>query len=356
MWASAAGLGLTTIRLTTMKETCNHNPDLRGKTYLVTCQATPIDLYLFFRLTALGAKVVFATPDVEAAECIVKDIRREHWEMLMPEPKLEYYRVDFDNLEEVEGFAVSFMSQYRQLDCIIHNLDYISLDRLPKKQGIDSIQAINYISPAYMTLLLEPILSHTRESRVVHLTSKPGKIGILGYFTPNYDDLFSQEVKDVNFSPKTEYMSSKYNTLAFTKGLQMHYENKNIKTKAVSANSEVPRTMILKNVGFFKYFWRMGTPLWVISSRNYQELAQNLLYASVMPYDQLKGGQYYSNCKEANANYGDWEKLWEKTTNFVRNLNPGNNTLIEQLPSKLNSSLDVALKNTHTELTETKSV
>ena len=355
-YGAAAGLGFAAIRLITMKNSCNYSPDLQGKTYMITCQATVIDEYIIKKLVELGARVIFVAPSAEAAELTIADIRRDQWENLKPEPKLDYYRVDFDNLEEVEGFTKSFMSQHRNLDAIIHNVDYVSFEYKLNKQGINSIQTFNYISPAYMACLLEPLLSKTKESRVINLTSKTDKMGIFGYFSPNYDDLFSQEVKDVNFSVRREHISSKYNTLAFTKGLQQHYENKSIKTKAVSVNSGFLRTNILKNEGFFRLFWNLGTPIWFFSSRHHSKYAQNVLYASLMPYDQLKGGQYYSNCKEANASYGDWEKVWEKTTNFVRNLNPNNYTLIEQLPVKSTNSLDVDLNNIQAELSETKSL
>ena len=316
---SAAGLGLLGCRYYFGGEQNTYTTTMRGRKILITGNPDGVATEIVRDLANRGAFIYWYNHDSKKVRRNISDLAKLSYYLNKEDPYVEYHKLDPTNSTDVKSVADSLKEQSIIIDVLINvPYDYNSDSQTHGLNSRSEATLRNLKAPIDMLEQMHPLLHMSGEGRVINLVpylrDEPVKDGM-----PNYDDLFSQEVKDVNFSEFIEDTSKAILALTKCQQDQMHVLNRHIKVVAVNPGMTRDRLVRTYMPSFVTgRMYDLMTILAVPFAKSDKEAAQTALYAIMKPWHEIKGGQYYSNCKEANANYGDWEKLWEKTTNFVR--------------------------------------
>jgi len=135
----------------------------------------------------------------------------------------------------------------------------------------------------------------------------------------NFDDINSTK----SYSPQGAYGNSKLANVLFSRELNKRLESKGI--KSVSLHPGVVLTEIWRHAEetwYLKIALALSSPLRYYMSKNALQGAQTSIYCAVCDFDELKGGEYYADCKPDKMNKEARNdefanKLWEVSEELV---------------------------------------
>ena len=141
------------------------------------------------------------------------------------------------------------------------------------------------------------------QARIVNVSS------VMSKFINNYDgDIdFKEYFKTSNkgYFDWMQYTRSKLGVVLYTAGLQQVLDKKGIKTKAVSLHPGAISSELMSTMHPAIYFcYRAFFPLAWCFMKNCAEGSQTTLFCSYMPYEDLVGCEYYSDCRLAGKSLG----------------------------------------------------
>ena len=140
-----------------------HNPDMRGKTVVITGGTDGIGKETVIRLAKLGAKVIFTGRSESKARDVLKSVPQES--------DVEFKRVDQSNLIEIKEFADYLFSKIDKIDVLMNNAGLMSSKFKRSQQNIEFTMAVNHFAHFYLTDLLLPLLKKPEQSRIVNTAS-----------------------------------------------------------------------------------------------------------------------------------------------------------------------------------------
>ena len=291
-------------------------PDMQNKVVLVTGGNAGIGKETARLLYQLNATVIITGRDKAKAQAFLEELP-----MHTPKrPKMKFYPVDFSDLESVKQFADIIKSKYKKIDILVNNAGCVSYTHRLSKQGIEFTMAVNHVAPVYLTSLLINLLADAkREARVVNVSSI-GQVHMKKLYKPLLEskNIWNTKInKNAESGQKYSMMGmyglSKLANVAFKRGLAKLAKTKswNLKTAALhlgTVYTDIWRTMdeiaIVKNylkpivVAVMKFFMRTEA-----------EGAATIQHLSLCPFDELKTGGYYGDCKVSDKlNEEDLEK------------------------------------------------
>jgi len=219
-------------------------------------------------------------------------------------------------MASIRAFADEFKQKYQQLHILINNAGIAMLpNRAETKDGFEAQFGTNHLGHFLLTSLLVDVLKKSAPSRVVNVSSKAN---IRGHI--NFEDLMWNQ----SYSPYRAYGQSKLANILFSKSLNQKLESSGV--KVVSLHPGVIKTELLR---YMTEAWYMKLLVAVVLSPLYyfgkstKQGAQTSIYCAICDHSELKGGEYYVDCKPAKANpeaeYDDVAKaLWENSEVLVK--------------------------------------
>lgn len=107
-----------------------------------------------------------------------------------------------------------------------------------------------------------------------------------------------------NYNPEMAYSRSKLANVLFTKALAKKLEKVNGSARVVCLHPGVVRTELTRYVltGIKKLIYKTFEFVYWIFSKSPVEGAQTTLYTVYETTENLKNGEYYSDCKQKKAN------------------------------------------------------
>lgn len=139
---------------------------LKGKNYIVTGANSGVGLETTRQLVKQGAHVMMACRNIESA----RDAARS-FETL--EGSVSFEQLDLSDLNSVRKFSEQVRKKLKKIDGLVNNAGMVSRGRLPKrtKQGYEMMFGVNHLGHFLLTESLLDIINHTKNSRIVILSS-----------------------------------------------------------------------------------------------------------------------------------------------------------------------------------------
>lgn len=308
-WKIGAGLGLVGSYQLKQYMGGTYNPyiaDMNGKVVLVTGGNSGIGAETCKELVRLGSRVIITGRDMQKAKALLKEIREAQKEAGKESDRVEFHEVDFANLHEVKSFAEKMRKEYPKLDVLVNNAG-ASYDTLHRgAQQTELTMLTNHLAPMYLTHLLLPLLKSAENSRIINVASRAHARGENNFnpfepsIQPRLQDYFFESLTEPQYKREITYNHSKLANIMFTKGLQNYIEKHNLNMKTVSLHPGVMRSPFMRGFSTFQRgMFNVMYPLMFVLMKDTHQGAQTTLATTLMPFEQLQAGGYYSDCELA---------------------------------------------------------
>ncbi len=138
--------------------------DLTGQTAVVTGAAHGMGRLAAERLADMGAHVVIADIDVEAAHRAAEEIEAATGR------RPDVVAVDLGDLDQVRAAAAAILAAEPRIDLLLNNAGTFAERFEVTTQGVERMLAVNHLGPFLLTQLLLPRLTES-QARVVFVSS-----------------------------------------------------------------------------------------------------------------------------------------------------------------------------------------
>lgn len=143
----------------------------------------------------------------------------------------EHCSADFSSLAQVARVALEFEAKHSRLDVLVNNAGLWHPERQLSADGYEDTFAVNHLAAFLLTRLLERVLTDTRDSRVVTVSSrlhiKPSSF--------DFGDLMSEHA----YEGRYVYAKSKLANVLFSNQLA-----RRLKARGVTSNSVHPGSVV----------------------------------------------------------------------------------------------------------------
>ena len=328
-------LALTTVGLVIIRQLAikyyhkrnTHSDNIKGKLVVVTGATSGVGLETVIDCFLRGATVVFLgrraqlvkeriIPNLIArvklsqpskylnAEELTQDVTDLEKGMFdldgnFSSKRLMYRKCDLADLVQVKAFADYVISLHRPVKLIFNNAGSVYGNYTTTAQGIEMTTGVNILSHYY---LVELLMTHLdKEARIVCVSSilclfvgnKIGKLDIDRVLNPSKEGYFNW----------AQYSYSKLGVNLLAAGLQKILDKKKINAKSVSLHPGVIMSgfiCTMHPIIYYSYLAFLPIP-WSFM-KTCEEGAQTSLHCALMPFAELEGGAYYSDCSKASHN------------------------------------------------------
>jgi NAD(P)-dependent dehydrogenase (short-subunit alcohol dehydrogenase family) len=292
------------------KWSVDHVPSQHGKVAIVTGANSGIGYEATLGLIKKDFEVIMACRNMKKAEQAKAKILHLH-----PKAKINLMKVDMSSLNEVKEFADQFHKQYHNLNLLINNAGIMMSPYKVTKDGFENQFATNYIGHFALTGLLLPMLTSTKGSRIVTLSSLSYKWAEI-----EFNDFHASK----GYSKTKAYGQSKRACLMFAFELQRRLSAAGYDTLSLAAHPGLSKTNL------DQYYPVLIRPLGSLFLQPAEKGALPILFAALDK--NLKGGEFIGpdgfqqmrgyptkvEADEYSNNKGVAERLWsesEKMTN-----------------------------------------
>jgi retinol dehydrogenase-12 len=273
--------------------TCTYNPDLTGKTVIVTGANSGIGLVTTSRLANMGATVIMACRNPNKADSAVQQIYAEvsktRGEMTAKQviSRIVVKELDLTSFESIRSFAQSI----EVVDVLVNNggIGFCDFSLIkPCKNATFAIEAqflSNHLGHFLLTQLLLDKLKASEDPRIVVVSS-------LAHSSAKKVELYTDKAKYDRSQP---YPSSKLANLLFARELHRKLnESGGSKIKVAAVHPGTIPTDFIKHI-ISPSTLRMINPIAQHFWKILPQCAETSVYCAIHP--DVISGQYYSECK-----------------------------------------------------------
>lgn len=157
-------------------------PDLAGKTILVTGATNGIGLEAAVAFARSGARVVITGRDparIDAALAAIRQRSGSH--------DIEGLQADFASQAAVRRLADGVLASCPRIDVLVNNAGSVNPARTLTDDGIETTFAVNHLGPFLLTNLLRDRIVASAPARIVNVASVAHTRGTLDFDDLNFD-------------------------------------------------------------------------------------------------------------------------------------------------------------------------
>lgn len=202
------------------------------------------------------------------------------------ERKIRLMLCDLGNYASIRGFAAQFLSEYPDLDLLVNNAGFISLDRQLTDEGVERQFGINHLGHFLLTHLLVPHMK--RGSRIVVVASGGHKAGKI-----HFDDINLTK----GYNVVSAYGQSKLANVLFTREMAKRLKPKGITVNCCHPGAVATNMGVDRETGFGKTITGMLKPFFLTPA----EGAKTAIFLATDPTVRTISGGYFYQCKLAKS-------------------------------------------------------
>jgi NAD(P)-dependent dehydrogenase (short-subunit alcohol dehydrogenase family) len=244
--------------------------DQTGRVAIVTGSNSGIGFETARVLAEKGATVVMACRNLEKAGPKADEIRSAH-----PGANVEVMELDLSDLDSVRRFAEAFRARHSRLDLLINNAGIMVPPYGQTEQGFETQFGVNHLGHFALTGSLLDLITSTRGSRIVTVSSIAHYLGKIQFSDLNWEK---------GYKAQPAYGQSKLANLLFTYELQRRLAAAGKDTLAVAAHPGWTETNLQAHAKAVKFMNRFLAQKPLMG-------ALPTLYAATEP--SVNGAEYY---------------------------------------------------------------
>lgn len=253
----------------------NSIPSQKGRIALITGANSGLGKETTKWFAKKDIKVIMACRNVEKGEQVKAEILKE-----IPSAEIDVMQVDLASLDSIRVFATEFKAKYDQLDLLINNAGIMVPPLMSTKEGFEIQFGVNHLGHFLLTNLLLDVVTKTKDSRIVVLSSGAHRSGKIMFNDINWEK---------SYSKFQAYAQSKLANLMFALDLNEKLKSAGKSTIAVAAHPGVARTNLGRHFNKILYFLML--PLFYAITHSAAKGALPTVMAALDP--NVKGGDYY---------------------------------------------------------------
>lgn len=196
----------------------DHISSQDDRTFVVTGANSGLGLETVRALAGLGANVIMTTRDWDKGERVLEELQAEH-----PNAAVELRSLDLADLDSVHEFA----GKVGAVDVLINNAGVMMPPHGRTRQGYELQFGVNHLGHFALTGLLLERISHSRDGRVVTVSSGLHKRGRI-----HFDDIHGEH----NYGRTKFYAQSKLANVVFAIELSKRLRANNVPIRSVLAH------------------------------------------------------------------------------------------------------------------------
>lgn len=209
-----------------------HGSSQDGRTAVVTGANTGVGLEVARGLARLGATVVLACRNSDAAAAAREDLLAT-----VPGARIDVVRLDVSDLASVRACAEQLRAAYPVIDTLVNNAGVMHQTRQLTVDGFEGDLGTNFLGPFALTGLLLDRVRASPAGRIIAVNSKTSRGGRIAF-----DDLQLA----ASFTPAVAYTQSKLAQLMAVFELQRRLEALGSRAISLAAHPGGTRTGILR--------------------------------------------------------------------------------------------------------------
>ena len=203
-----------------------------------------------------------------------------------PERDIKLMLCDLGNYNSIRDFALEFKENYKELNVLINNAGFISLDRQETDEGVERQFGINHLGHFLLTNLLLPCMSEG--SRIVVVASGAHKAGKI-----HFDDINLTK----RYNVVKAYGQSKLSNVLFTRELARRLKSKGITVNCCHPGAVATNMGVSRDTGFGKTITGMLKPFFLTPA----EGAKTAVFLATDSSVEDITGEYFYKCKIAKS-------------------------------------------------------
>jgi len=250
---------------------------LSNKTIIVTGGNSGVGYEALKVFCEAGATCVMASRNESKALQAIAQIKEEQ-----PLAKVTYLNLQLDDLNNVQDFVDTFLSQNNKLDVLVNNAGVMYGPQQQTKDGFEYQLGINHLGHFALTGLLLPILKQTPGARVVTVSSLAHRGGKM-----DFDNL--QFERPNSYSPQAAYGRSKLANLLFGFELDRKCKAAEVDIKSIVVHPGVSKTNLFNELATGPFRRRVFQLFEFFISKPDQGALPTI---EAVINDSLKGGEY----------------------------------------------------------------
>lgn len=250
--------------------------NVKEKVILFTGGTTGLGREAVKQLAVDGAKVLLTVRDNAKGQKLIEELTGENPEL---KGSIELIECDFNSLRSVKMACSKIKESVSKLDALVNNAGTWNFEFTETQDGIENTLQVNLLVPVILINELKELLQKAESPKVINTSSGLHQGHI------NFNDL---EFRN-KFSGFKSYRQSKLGIILITRLYQNKFEDMGI--NFYSQHPGLVNTDLVRKGGWFaKQFFK-------IFGKSPAKGAKTLLYLLQTSSTDLKGGEYYKNCK-----------------------------------------------------------
>jgi NAD(P)-dependent dehydrogenase (short-subunit alcohol dehydrogenase family) len=164
------------------KWTPSNIPDQKGKTIIITGASSGLGKEATKVLAGKNATVIMAVRNIEKAKLVAKEIMD-----MSPTAKIEIKSLDLNSLASIKSFSEEIIANFDQLDVLINNAGIMMCPYSKTQDGFEIQMGTNHFGHFALTGHLMPLLTKTKNSRIVVTSSLAHRQGDIDFSDFNWE-------------------------------------------------------------------------------------------------------------------------------------------------------------------------
>jgi len=156
-------------------------PSQEGKIIIVTGSTSGLGAEAVKVLVGKGAQIIMAVRNIDKADKVKAKIIEN-----IPNAKITIHHLDLMDLKSIEVCANDIIKTYNHLDVLINNAGIMMCPFATTKDGFEIQMGTNHLGPFAFTGRLMPLLTKTKNARIVSTSSLAHHSGAIDFSAINW--------------------------------------------------------------------------------------------------------------------------------------------------------------------------
>ena len=200
--------------------------------------------------------------------------------------KIQLMLCDLGNYSSIRLFVNQYTKEHQNLDLLVNNAGFISLDRQETDEGVERQFGINHLGHFLLTNLLIPLMPEG--SRIVVVASGAHKAGKIHFDNINLTH---------GYNVVKAYGQSKLANVLFTREMAKRLQDKRITINCCHPGAVATNMGVSRDTGFGKTITGMLKPFF----QTPEEGARTAIYLATSPDVSGITGEYFYKCEVAKS-------------------------------------------------------